>query len=120
VSHEDFYMLRFLSYAGHGTVEAFFRDKKIAERWHRRALNTRDEGAKFLRQNPTWTPFIPFDVVDDFGLRVSVNLFNHAIVFSTSDAAARRQEATTQASEEAEARHAGSRLGFMGREKKSE
>lgn len=104
------HLLKFISYTNNLSVDGIFKTESRAMEIYRLAVAARDEGLK------AWVPdsagVAPFDFIDDYGVHCSVNLFQHAIVLTNTDASARMQIDLDVANKAALAKHGKPAVGF--------
>lgn len=75
------YIVSFISYTGHGSLDVVFDTKEAAEREYRRAITVRDEwltNHAGLKDDALMI-VIPFDTIADNGFAHSINLINYEV-----------------------------------------
>lgn len=104
------YVLKFISYTNSGHVDAMFTDEMRAQNAYQSAVSMRE--AAIGEWSADASGMIPFEITDDFGIRMNVNLFACAILLTNTEASARMQRVLTDANEAAQAKHGKPAVGF--------
>ena len=100
----NYWMVNFESYAGHGNAVAWFETKEAAQKVYETAVRQMNDALREYREfgrDQTWVGTW-FQVEDCFGTKFAVNLANHVIALSSTDASGEGQWKIFRANKDAD------------------